>query len=71
MAGGDGLEFCLSFFSLSMGYGCHTGVLVVVEVTVVMGGDVGFVFFFFFSSTIGCGCHGGFRWWSGGGGGYL
>ena len=74
MAGGDGLWFCLCFFPLTVGYGCHSGVWVVVEVAVVVASGDGSWFCFgfgFFPFAISCGCHGGCGWWSGGGGGCL
>ena len=66
--------FAFVFFPLTVGYGCHSGVWVVVEVAVVVASGDGSWFCFgfgFFPFAINCGCHGGCGWWSGGGGGCL
>ena len=66
--------FAFVFFPLIVGYGCHSGVWVVVEVAVVVVSGDGSWFCFgfgFFPFAISCGCHGGCGWWSGGGGGCL
>ena len=66
--------FAFVYFPLTVGYGCHSGVWVVVEVAVVVASGDGSWFCFgfgFFPFAINCGCHGGCGWWSGGGGGCL
>ena len=66
--------FAFVFFPLTVGYGCHSGVWVVVEVAVVVASGDGSWFCFgfgFFPFAISCGCHGGCGWRSGDGGGCL